>query len=377
MKCEEAGEFVSRLCDGQVISREAAEHVGACQECRQRLDEYLKLGAELRRLASLERPEIVTAGTWKTAGKAQRAWWKRGRTAMRIPRFAFMSMLVLILMLSGGLALVRVRAAQTVPTLMLHFTLVPAGKTGECWLTTDDNPRTDRCGFATDVPDGGMVGLMFRFVSRNGNRTQLGVKANYRPNSNRFNFIDDFTNVPETMISVDPVQQAKIDVPHLGEFQVTSAYVDHSFKGWGSTPDEPLPSKNRFAVVDPVLIRANQVVCDLSANGYSIDDGDDDAALMIYCPGEGRYLISSVPFEGAVEGAAKMAQIRFTLDGEDYLFMSGMPILRSTQVWVSHDPDYKISDHIQVPGASDDHPFFRVRSLKLWLQSGILRNINP
>lgn len=265
MKCDEAREFVSRLCDGQVIPREGAEHVGVCQECRDCLIDYMRMGAEMRQFAGLEQPETVKAGSWKSVGRVRGVWWRRGGTTMRIPRFAFISMLVLIVVLCGGLALVQVRAAQ-----------------GE------------------------------------------------RP-----------------------------------------------FTAWGSTPDEPLPPKNRFGVVDPVLIRGNQVVCDLSANGYSIDDGDADAALMIYCPGEGRYLISSVPFEGAVEGAAKMAQIRFTVDGEDYLLISGMPILRSSHVWVSHDPEYRISDHIQAAGASDDLPFFRVRSLKLWLQTGILRNIDP
>src|SRR5437773_11907348 len=31
MKCEEAAEFASRLCDGQVIPREMAEHIGTCE----------------------------------------------------------------------------------------------------------------------------------------------------------------------------------------------------------------------------------------------------------------------------------------------------------------------------------------------------------
>lgn len=263
MKCEEAQEFVSRLCDGQVVPREAAEHVGACQECRERLDEYLRIGAEMRRLASLEQQETIRAGAWERARRVRRVEWWRGARTMRIPRFAFVSMLVLILVSSSG------------------FVLAVMGQ-----------------------------------------------------------------------------------------------YPDRRPIIWGSTPNEPLPPKNGFVVVNPVLIRGNQVVCDLSTNGYSGDDGDAEAALMIYYPGQGRYLISSVPFEGAVEGAAKLDQIRFTLNGENYLLMSGMPILRSNQVWVSHDPHYRISDHIQARGISDDHPFFRVRSLKLWLQPGVIRNID-
>jgi hypothetical protein len=35
-------------------------------------------------------------------------------------------------------------------------------------------------------------------------------------------------------------------------------------------------------------------------------------------------------------------------------------------VWVSHDPQYKLSEHIE--GAPDDRPSFLVRSLKVLLQ---------
>ena len=83
-------------------------------------------------------------------------------------------------------------------------------------------------------------------------------------------------------------------------------------------------------------------------------------------PGEGRYLISRVPFEGAVEGTVKNGQIGFTLDGQDYLLLSAAPILSAEHAWVSHDPQYKLSEHLE--GASDGRPWFRVRSLKVLLQ---------
>jgi hypothetical protein len=366
MKCEEAAEFASRLCDGQVIPREVAEHIGTCEACRTRLNAYAAIGAELRRVASLEQPISLKVVQWEKRERVRRRWWQEGRTTMRIPRFAFVSMLVLILILSGGLVVVRARAAQGEPMLLLHLTLIPNGKTGECWLTTNENPKTNQCGFATDVPRGGMVGLMFRFISRDGDRSQLGVKANYKESSVEFNFIDDFKDVPEKTISVDPEQQGRIQVPGLGEFEVTASYLNHPFTAWGR-PDEAIePRKDEFRVVAPVVIRGNEVICNLSANGYSIDDGDPDATLMIYYPGEGRYLISRVPFEGAVEGTVKNGQIRFTLDGEDYLLLSAAPILSAEHAWVSHDPQYKLSEHLEA--ASDGRPWFRVRSLKVLLQ---------
>lgn len=214
---------------------------------------------------------------------------------------------------------------------------------------------------------------MFRFISRDNNRTELGVKAAYASESTEFKFKEkeDVEAAPEKIISVQSGQEDQIEVPGLGEIQITGQYLDHQPIVWGSVPNEPLPPEGEFAIVDPVLIRGTQVVCDFSANGDSIDDGDPDAALMIYYPGQGRYLISRVPFNGAVEGGAKMAQIRFSVDGKDYLLMSGMPILRSNHVWVSHEPQYRISEHIQ--GQPDDRPFFLVRSLKLWEKSQILQ----
>jgi hypothetical protein len=367
MICEEAAAFASRLCDGEVIPREVAGHIGTCEACRTRLNAYAAIGAELRRLASLEQPISLKVVQWDKEERGRRRWWQEGRTTMRIPRFAFVSMLVLISILSGGLVLVRARAARGEPMLLLHFTLIPTGKTGECWLTTNENPETNYCGFATDVPRGGMIGLMFRFISRDGDLSKMGVKANYKESSGEFNFIDDFKDVPEKVISVDPEQKGQIQVPGLGEFEVTASYLNHPFTAWGR-PDEAIePRKDEFRVVAPVLIRGNEVICNLSANGYSIDDGDSDATLMIYCPGEGRYLISRLPFEGAIEGTVKNGQIRFTLDRQDYLLLSAAPILSTEHAWVSCDPQYKLSEHLQ--GASNERPWFRVRSLKALLQT--------
>ncbi len=53
MKCEDAAEFFSALCNGQQIPREAAEHIGTCETCGGRLHGYLEMGMELRRVASL------------------------------------------------------------------------------------------------------------------------------------------------------------------------------------------------------------------------------------------------------------------------------------------------------------------------------------
>ena len=64
MICIEAAEFVSALCDGEIIPPAAAEHIGACTACQALLRDYLDLGAELRRTASLEQSAPVPARAW-------------------------------------------------------------------------------------------------------------------------------------------------------------------------------------------------------------------------------------------------------------------------------------------------------------------------
>ena len=110
MRCEDAAELVSALCDGERISREAARHIGVCQACQARLNAYSMMGAELRRVASLQEEAEMKPGSWEQVLRVWPNWWQKGRATMRIPTFAFALMLGLILVLSSGLVLVRARA---------------------------------------------------------------------------------------------------------------------------------------------------------------------------------------------------------------------------------------------------------------------------
>jgi hypothetical protein len=370
MKCEETAEFASRLCDGQVISRDIAEHIGTCEACRMRLNAYAAIGAELRRAASLEQPITLKTVAWEKGQTFRRLWWQEGRRTMKMPRFAFASMLALILLLSGGLVLVRARAGADAgeSVLVLTFKVLPQGITRDCVITTDGNSKTGQCGYGLGLNDG-TLGLMFRFVSRNDDRTQVGIKTTYKSTPNQFTFPDDLKNVPERMISIEPDHKEKIMVPGVGEIELTGQYLDHVPLIWQRPRETLEPGEDEFRVVAPVLIRGNEVACDLNENGYSISNGDADATLMIYCPGQGRYLVSRVPFGGAVEATVTMGEISFKLDGRDYRLLSAMPMVRGNHVWVSHDSQYKPSQHI--PLASDTRPMFRVRSLKMLLRQQI------
>jgi hypothetical protein len=74
--------------------------------------------------ASLE-PMDLKPATWEKSRPAQSSWWGKGRESIRIPRFAFVSMLAAIVLLSGGLVMVRARANAGGPVLWLAAKLPP------------------------------------------------------------------------------------------------------------------------------------------------------------------------------------------------------------------------------------------------------------
>jgi hypothetical protein len=369
MKCEEAAEFASALCDGETIPRDVAEHIGACEMCRTRLNAYSVIGAELRRVASLEQPVTMKAGSWEKARRVRLSWWQKGRTSMKIPRFAFASMLAVILLLSSSLVLVRARTGMGGPVFVLSYRILPNGSAVRCVITTDSNSSTNHCSDTNSGP-WGVLTVNFRFLTKDGDRTELGVKTRYesqvrQPEPGN---TDDLKDVPEKTFWIEPGEKQRISTSGLGEIELTGEYLDH-MPALRRRPDESLdPRKGEFRIVSPVLIRGKEVVLNLVGSS-SIDSGDQDATLMIYNPGEGRYMISTVPFEGAIEGSVELGQIKFTLEGQDYLLLTAMPTTRSEHVWVLRDPHYKLSEHMQ--GASDDQPMFMVRSLSKLLQQRI------
>ena len=369
MKCEEGAEFVSALCDGERIPQEAAKHIDECEVCRERLNAYSTMGTELRRVASLQEQTEVKAGSWEKVPRTQPTWCQKARTTMRIPRFAFASMLGMILLLSGGLVLVRARTAVAGPVFVLTYKIPADGRVGHCMMVTGGNRGINSC---TEGIGGlwGFLTMKIRYVGKEGERIALGVKTRYEAQARPLEMsnIDPLDDIPEQTVWIEPGSKQQISVPGLGEIELTGEYLDH-IPTLLYRPNEALdPKRDEFRIVSPVLIRGNEVVFNL-AGSNSTDSGDPDAALMIYFPGEGRYLISTVPFAGAVEGKVDVGQIKFSLEGQDYLLLTATPTTRSEHVWVTHDPQYKLSEHMQ--GAHDDQSMFMVRSLSKLLQKQI------
>jgi hypothetical protein len=251
------------------------------------------------------------------------------------------------------------------PVFLLTYKLPHNGNAVRLAITTDANPRTNQRSYNTGYASG-VLYVSVRFLSKEEDRIELGLKNRYEKQVSGVKQRDwnDLPDIPEEKVWIVLGENREISVPGLGPIELRGEFMDHVptllFR-----PEEVLdPQKNELRIVSPVLIREREVVFNAGGSS-SISSGDPDPAVMMYMPGEGRYLISIVPFDGAVEGSVELGQIRFRLEGQDYLLLTAMPTTRSEHVWVVHDPRYKLSEHME--GASDSREMFLSRRLSTLL----------
>jgi len=366
VNCELAEEYISALCDGQRIPHVAAEHIGLCRRCRSELSEYATMGAELRRLASMDEAVPPPLVDW-SQGTVKTDWWRKGLATMKIPRLAFGAMLIAIIALSSSLVMVRARAgAAAARFLELEYKLPPDGTSHICVMRADGSHKDNLCNFVNHGKEGLFL-MNTRVIPNSGDRARLAIRAKYVPGDGdrQVDYSEAlFKDVPENLLPIEPGDKQEIQVEGFGAVEVEEKYVDH-IPPLVYLPQETLdPNPKEFRIVAPVLVRDNEVIVN-GGVGSSLDSGSPDAALMLYGPGEGRYLVSTIPFDRAVEGTVHLGQITFSLDGHDYLLLTSMPITVAEHVWITHERDFKPSERmVRSDDARDDRPMFLVRSLK-------------
>jgi hypothetical protein len=365
VNCDQVEEYVSALCDGGRIPRAAAEHIGMCERCRSVFHDYSVMASELRRMASLQQAEAPSLRVGETQRATNFEWLEKGFTTMKIPRFAFALMLSAILILSSGLLLVRARAgALEQPVVELQMRVPSRGQISRCVITMDANPKGNNCHYSVG-DESGVLYVSARFISKDGDRAQLAFKMRYEIRSQVRSGATNETEligVPEDREILEPTAKVTLMVSGLGTVDVQGKYLDH-IPALVYQPEETIdPLPDEFRVVSPVLIRDNKVLANRA--GSSSISRMPDAALMFYVPGHGRYLISVVPFEGAVEGDVQLGQIAFSLEGHHYLLLTSMPSTRAKHVWITHELEFKPSEHTMPDSESrDDRASFFVRSL--------------
>lgn len=335
MNCSESAEYVSALCDGEIIPPEAAEHIGSCDTCELRLRDYLAQGAEMRRIASLEPLAAVQPRVWLQDESTFAKWWRKGWGTMRIPRVAFAALIAGVVVLASVLVVGRVRAHDTGTVVLLNAT-GPDGLLWDCPLSTEEKHRS--CSWFGPI---GSHHLAYKvdMLSREGDRVRLAIRTRtYSKWQDLSAFIRDNDPAAQmTEVWFEPGQALKLDVADIGTLTLKGEWMDH-VPIFGQL--DPGPHELRFG--SPLLLKDGTIAGDLSSviGGIYTQD-DQDRAASFYVPNEGRFLISQLPMKGAVEAHVALGRISFEEGRHSWEFVNGVPVCRADHVWVLHQPGYK------------------------------------
>jgi len=350
MNCGEATEFVSALCDGERIPTVAAEHIGRCESCGERLRAYVAMGAELRRIASMETGAAAPQRTWKRGQHRLVLWWQKGWEGMRIPRIAFAVLIAGIIVLASTLAVVKVRARDAGTVVLL--TVAAGNERSECPLSTVDKGG-DSCGFVGKVEQN-TLGYGIELLKRDGDKVQLGIRSVVLPATASL-WSNDLTSEPQRQFWFQPGDTLKVDLPGLSPLIIKGNWLDHKPAFAGTHDMDPGPDELRF--ISPLLLRGKEVIGDMGGASSIVDKRN--LAAWIYYPKQGSYFISLVPTKGGIKARVQLNRILFEEGGNPYVFITGAPITRSRYVWVLHQQGF---DPDNLSGG-DEHEFTTVTEI--------------
>jgi hypothetical protein len=338
MRCDETAEFVSALCDGEAIPRDAAEHVSSCVDCQKRLREYMAMGAELRLMASLTVDESVAPRVWNEPRNRFASWWQKGWETMRIPRFAFVLLIAAIVALGSTFAVVQVRAHSNGSVLLLKFAW-PGGTSASCPISTQD--KNQGCAFLGQM-NGKSIGYEINLIGREGEGVELAVRTKTFGSLYGTKLIGDIRKEPEKQVLFEPGQTMTLDFPGAGALTVTGEWMDHMPVFLGSSTEDAQAGPDELRLIWPVLISDKQVLGDFQGGSAISDKAGEGVAVSL--PGQGRFLFAFSPMRGGVQGRVTGNRISFEDGGRSYVFVTGAPICRAEHLWVLHQASSKQDD---------------------------------
>jgi len=336
MICNDAAEYISALCDGQTIPPTAAQHIGTCSDCQARLSDYLAMGVELRRAASLGLADAVPSRVWTKPQNRLATWWQKGWGPVRIPWAAFAGLIAGIVVLASALAVNRARAQNT-GTVVLLTAAGPSLPATDCAVSTEGKDQS--CYWSWKI-GAKPVALKVELPSRDGARVRLAIRTRtYHPGEDMGALTRDAD--PSARLQefwFEPGESLKFDVPEVGTLTLKGEWMDH-MPQMGML--DPGPTELRLG--RPLLLKDKRVVGDLSSViGGILSWDEQDWAMIFDIPGEGRFLISLLPMKGAVEAHVDLGQISFEEGGHSWEFVNGVPVCRADHVWVLHQPKLEI-----------------------------------
>jgi hypothetical protein len=337
MECSEIRPFISAVHDGEIVPKAAADHIGTCETCSQRLRDYAEIGANLRLQASLA-SESDPKPLWASPpARSRRAHWKHlltGRVLM--PRFALGLGLLVILALSSGLGVIWAGHGE-----QFQFQINSPGNSGSM-------------GGSFDVGDVGTVQLgapashgfwvaKFKLLGVENGVVRLDVQNhNFESEPKTTQLRQAFASAAHHVYEYVPGQT--LDIPVEGGDTLT--LVGTLLEKQPETNGPKLVS-DEVRINRPVLFREGKLVAEVTAGASS---HAENSAVAILIPKEGRYFLMLNPTEGAVPGETYFGQVRFQLAGKNYLLASATAITGGSQprkIWVYHDQF--IPEDISIP----------------------------
>lgn len=332
MKCDEAAEYVSALCDGEVVPRDAAEHMCSCPTCQERLREYSEMGMELRLMASTTEHVVVAPRVWRRPENPLSTLWQKGWGMMRIPRFAFAALWAVIAVLSLTLAVGKVRAHDDGTVVLLKIAW-PKGSPVECPLSTLDKNDAG-CGGMAEF-NGQGVGYQIDLIGRKGNTVELEVRTQIYDLKSFNHSTGELQSLPAKQVILEPGQEFALDFDGAGAVAVSSEWIDHVPTSIGGSKAKIDPGPNELRVTSPLLLSNKQVIGDMDGGTAWVDKSSE--GVVIYFPGHGRFILSIAPLKSAIQARVALNRISFEDEGHSYVLVTGSPVTRGKQVWVLHE----------------------------------------
>jgi hypothetical protein len=355
MKCVEAAEFVSALCDGQQIPRDAAEHIGACEPCRALLREYTEMGAEMRRVACLSSNGVTKTNLWVRETQRLPSWWGKARASMRIPKFAFALLLLAIAALGSSLAIVKAQSRALSEVLVFDLDLPRAEHPlhGAVYVNRgrDNRGMTFTIGTADPL---GMLKAGLRILENDGSRLKIGAHSHFYPGTLSMTMrYDDSVSDTEKQYEFVPGTPLEMDIEGVGRAKLTGQVVDY-MPVFSTAGETLMPAPGELRILAPLLLKGEHLVLD--GAGGRISNVEMGMGFLLYTPGSGCFALARAPFPGAVEGRVEDGRVNFEMNGEHYPFVTAAAMTRADTLWVRFGSKLKPSE--LTPELRDDNGSF-------------------
>lgn len=344
MTCDKAAQFISALFDGELIPREAALHLDRCPACRQRLSDYSRMSAELRRLASAMPGDLLPNLSLEQNARPPRSFWNLGRQSMRIPRIAFALMLVAIAVLSTGLVLVRARDNQPWWFEMnVHFP--PQGAVISSILSASNfKSKSPQLDFVQPLAHSQLAWSVRLIDSRDG-AEQIGIRARELPLSlDQSSAIEQAHAAPEQVNWFVSGKPLHLQVPRSESgLEITAETFRESPWHYNLQQKPPLVKEGFLRLTFPELLCDGKLIAGGSRSGA---ETSGDGIIALYSPGQGAFLFSRERFEGATPAKVEENHVTFSVNGRSYLLLTESPTTDLNgapkgSIWVRHLPKFR------------------------------------